>query len=406
MKPFAHRPKRWDPPAEKAWRAGRREEALETSRATLAAMAEPDADAFIQPAFYLFLMARYGEAAELLERAAALFPDHPMIRLSLGSSYTRAGSHRRALPHLHAFLDLGHADASVFDALAHSHCETDDPIRARLFGTMALDFKDQSTCARRGTIVPDRSVDPAAKRRIIAFTLFGSGRRYLRGALHNVLAARDVYPGWTCRFYVDQSVDPDLLAVLAEEGAELVMDESGNDDVRHRLTRRFLVSDDPEVGHFLVRDADSAVSPREAAAVSEWIGSGLPFHAMRDWYTHTDPLLAGLWGGIAGVFPDMAGTIGRFAKRAPLSTNWDQYFLREEIWPAIRDDCCVHDRLFNSHAARRWPTPAPKGREHVGQNEFVSDTVAQAMRLMPFRERVPALGLHEQPINIRLKSQL
>lgn len=406
MKPFAHRPTRWDRAADKAWRAGRRDEALAASRETLEGMAEPDADAFIQPAYYMFLMGRYKESAELLERAVERFPGHPMIRLSLGSSYTRARWHRHALPHLKAFLDLGYADASLFDALAHSHSETGDLVRARLFGTMALELKDEATAASRDKTALKRGVDPSGKRQVIAFTLFESGRKYLRGALHNVLAVRDVYPGWTCRFYSDSSVDPDLLAVLAEEGAELVMDDSGNDDVRHRLTRRFLVSDDPEVGHFLVRDADSAVGPREAAAVAEWIDSSLPFHAMRDWYTHTDPLLAGMWGGVAGVFPDMAGTIARFMARAPLSTNWDQYFLREEIWPAIRDDCCVHDRLFNSHAARRWPTPTPGAPEHVGQNEFVSDTVAQAVRLMPFRERIPALGLHEQPINIRLKSQL
>jgi hypothetical protein len=392
MTPFVHRPKRWDKAANNAWSAGRREEALALAKAALEATAEPDADAFIQPAYYLFLLGRYKESAEVLERAVERFPDHPMIRLSLGSSYTRARWHRHALPHLEAFLDLGYADASLFDALAHSLSETGDLIRARLFGTMALQLKDAATAESRGKTALNRGIDPSGK--------------YLRGALHNVLAARDVYPGWTCRFYADSSVDPDLLAVLAEEGAEVMMDQSGNDDVRHRLTRRFLVSDDPEVGYFLVRDADSAVSPREAAAVAEWIDSGLPFHAMRDWYTHTDPLLAGMWGGIAGVFPDLARTIARFSERAPLSTNWDQYFLREEIWPAIRDECCVHDRLFNSHAARHWPTPTPGGCEHVGQNEFVSDTVAQAVRLMPFRERVPALGLHEQPINIRLKSQL
>ena len=406
MKPFVHRPKRWDKAANAAWSAGRREEALGRAKAVLDGMAEPDADSFIQPAYYLFLLGRYKESAELLERAVERFPDHPMVRLSLGSSYTRARWHRHALPHLEAFLDLGYADASVFDALAHSHSETGDLIRARLFGTMALEFKDNATAEERGRVTLNRAVEPAGKRRVIAFTLFGTGRKYLRGALHNLLAARDVYPGWTCRFYVDPSVDPDLLAVLADEGAELVTDDSGNDDVRHRLTRRFLVSDDPEVGYFLVRDADSAVSPREAAAVAKWVDSGLPFHAMRDWYTHTDPLLAGMWGGIAGVFPDMAGTIARFMARAPLSTNWDQYFLRQEVWPAIRDDTLVHDRLFNSHAARRWPY-APSGeREHVGQNEFVSDTVAQAALLMPYRERIPALGLHEQAINIRLKSRL
>ena len=104
---------------------------------------------------------------------------------------------------------------------------------------------------------------------------------------------------------VDDSVDAKSLKVMTEEGAEIVHDERGDHDPRHRPSRRFLVSDDPDVGYFLVRDCDSVVSAREAAAVAKWLGSGLPFHAMRDYYTHTDPLLAGMWGGIAGVFPDI-----------------------------------------------------------------------------------------------------
>ncbi len=406
MKPFVHQPERWDREAAALWRAGRQEEALTSSVATLEGMAEPDADAFIQPAYYLFQMNRFAEGAGLLEQAVERFPDHPMVRLSLGSSYTRGLQHRKAIPHLDAFVALGHHDMSAYDALAHALSETGDLVRARLAGTLALDLKDRATRDRHGMPPLNRDIDPAAKKKIIAFSLFGSGAKYLRGALHNVLAARTIYPDWTCRFYADDSVDAALLAVLAEEGAEVVMDETDNADLRWRLSRRFLVSDDPEVGYFLCRDADSAMGMREQAAVAEWLDSGLPFHVMRDWYTHTDPVLAGLWDGIAGVFPDLAGTLDRFLATQPMNTNWDQFFLRDQVWPAIRDDCMVHDRCFGSHAARPFPTPTPPGREHVGQNEFASDQVAQAQLLMPYKDRVPALGLDQQAVNIRFRSQL
>src|SRR4030095_8667136 len=112
-------------------------------------------------------------------------------------------------------------------------------------------------------------------------------------------------------------------------GAEVVFDERSGDDSRLLLTRRFLVNDDPDVGHFIIRDCDSVVSQREADAVAEWLASGLPFHSMRDWYTHTDVLLAGLWGGIARVFPDMSDRIEAFLDENPVNTNWDQLFLRQ-----------------------------------------------------------------------------
>ena len=401
MGSYVHKPVRWDKEASLLWKAGLREPALAKSLATLEQMAEPDADAFIQPGFYLFQLDRFDEAVAILDRALALFPNHPMILLSLGSAHNRARHHHEALPYLERFLAIGYSDASAFDALASSHADTGNLMRAKLFGTLALQEKDKAVADRYGQPKLRRR-KPGKKKQIIAFTLFGSGPRYLRGALDNVLVARDLYPGWMCRFYVDDSVDETFLKVLEEEGSEVILDDSGNRDTRHLLTRRFLVADDPKVGRFMVRDCDSVVNPREAAAVNQWIESGLPFHAMRDWWTHTDPMLAGLWGGIAGVFPDMVGCIEKFIGDKQQSTNWDQYFLRDQVWPAIRDHVMVHDRCFPAHRAQPFPTPTPGGREHVGQNEYNSDRNAQAERLASYAARVPALRL---PVSIPVKLQ-
>jgi tetratricopeptide (TPR) repeat protein len=390
---YVHQPARWNRQAAALWQGGLRDAAVQACLEALDADPDPDPDAFIQPGFYLFQLDRFEMATAVLERGLEKFPQQPMILLSLGSSYNRWGKHQLAIPLLNRFMALGHIDASAFDALASSNAALGDFTRARLMGTLALGEKDALTKSRHGTPALDPAGDVDKRRKIIAFTLFGSHPRYLRGALQNVVAARSLYSGWTCRFYADSSVDETFLKVVAEEGAEVVLDDSGNQDVRHRLTRRFLVSDDPEVGHFLVRDCDSVVGPREAAAVAKWLESGLPFHAMRDWYTHTDPLLAGLWGGVAGVYPDMAAAIAAFTESTPLNTNWDQYFLRDQVWPAVRDHIMVHDRYFSAHRAQPFPTPTPPGQEHVGQNEYAHDKAAQAAALAPFAERIPALAL-------------
>ena len=399
---YVHKPVTWNREASALWAAGQSDAAVKLCLEALDADPAPDADAFIQPGFYLFQMERFDVGTRVLERAVAKFPDHPMILLSLGSSYSRWRKHKRAIPLIERFLALGIIDASAYDALAMSCSSTGDTIRARIFGTLALNEKDALTKDRHGSPALNPASDVTRRRKIIAFSLFGSHPRYLRGALQNVLVARALYPDWTCRFYVDESVDATFRAVMAEEGADMIMDISGDEDVRHRLCRRFLVADDPEVGYYMVRDCDSVVSPREAAAVSEWLDSGLAFHAMRDWYTHTDPLLAGMWGGIAGVFPDMAGTIAGFRKATPLNTNWDQFFLRDRVWPAIRDQVMVHDRYFTAHRARPFPTPTPKGEEHVGQNEYGADESGQAAALADFAERIPALQL-ARPIKLDFK---
>jgi hypothetical protein len=404
MSGYVHKPERWNRPAAATWAAGNQELAVQLAMQFLEDADKPDADAFIQPGFYFFQLDRFDEAVAVLERGLAKFPNHPMMLLALGSAHNRARHHEQAIPYLERFLALGIMDASAFDALASSHADTGDLIKAKLFGTMALAEKDKATADRHGT--PKlKNVKPGKKQKVIAFTLFGSNPRYLRGALHNVLAARDLYPGWICRFYVDDSVDETFLQVLEAEGAELKRDENGQRDLRHLLTRRFQVADDPKVGRFMVRDCDSVVNPREAAAVKEWVDSGLPFHVMRDWWTHTDPILAGLWGGIAGAFPDMTGCVERFIGDRPLSTNWDQYFLRDQVWPAIRDQVMVHDRCYPAHRALPFPTPTPPGREHVGQNEYNSDRAAQAAALAAFADRVPALQLPSvKPVKLQFRT--
>lgn len=60
--------------------------------------------------------------------------------------------------------------------------------------------------------------------------------------------------------------------------------------------------DDPTIKRFLIRDADSIVSHREKAAVDAWLKSDKWFHLMRDNYSHTELILAGMWGGCTGIF--------------------------------------------------------------------------------------------------------
>lgn len=88
------------------------------------------------------------------------------------------------------------------------------------------------------------------------------------------------------------------------------------------------MAEDPTVGRFLARDCDSVVNARERAAVDERLRSPAWFHAMRDFPSHTDLLLAGMWGGVAGVLPPLARLLEGFTFD-PLtqSRTADQRFL-------------------------------------------------------------------------------
>jgi hypothetical protein len=64
---------------------------------------------------------------------------------------------------------------------------------------------------------------------------------------------------------------------------------------------RFLVADDDSVDRFIVRDADSRLNAREAAAVLEWVQSGSSCHIMRDHPNHVQIMNGGMWGGTKGM---------------------------------------------------------------------------------------------------------
>ena len=184
------------------------------------------------------------------------------------------------------------------------------------------------------------------------------GERYLSGARRNLKRIPQVYPGWAVRIYCDRTVPHGLLQEAEQEGAEVVLCPAGQ-NLREKLCRRFLA-----------RDMDAVVSQRERRAVDAWIHSGRWFHVMRDWWTHTDPVLAGMWGGVAGILPDLQPLLAAYQPDRKDTPNIDQEFLRDVLWGSISGHALIHDRCFRSNGSIPWPDPDPPIPVHVGRNEF------------------------------------
>lgn len=141
----------------------------------------------------------------------------------------------------------------------------------------------------------------------------------------------------------------------------------------------------------MVRDCDSVINAREAAAVGEWLASGRAFHVIRDWWTHTDLMLAGMWGGISGLLPGLESLFEAYRARAVETPNWDQWFLRDCVWAYVRESCLVHDRLFRVPGSVPLPGPVPRGNRHVGQDEYAVRRDEQEKDLADWIERLPCL---------------
>ena len=200
---------------------------------------------------------------------------------------------------------------------------------------------------------------------VISFSLFGSAPLYCEGAVRNVELAKRVYPGWRCRFYIDNTVPRRYAAVLEQRGAEIIHVARSLGPF-HGHYWRFWPAADPEIDRFIVRDADSRLNLREKAAVDEWISSGKSFHIMRDHPQHGIRILGGMWGGIGGKLADIAVLIdwwGRFAQR-----GWDGRFLSEVVFPLIRHDYLCHDSVGHFDDARPFPLHEPMvGTRFVGE---------------------------------------
>lgn len=383
-------PKGWDAEAHKEWEAGRRAEAVGRILTVLHNARPATAEMALQAGYYLFLIGDHPLARQILEAVRATNPDHLELLLNLAVLQDRTKDPAAARATLEHYVALGGSDPNAFDGLCAACHRTGDDDSAREWGRRSIAEKTKLAARKAPALKLGKPRETGAK--VISFSLWGPNPRYLRGALHNCVRAGVVYPGFRCRFYVDASAPADLLDALAAQGAELIVDE-GEPSQRRKLTRRFLAADDPAVAVYLVRDCDSLINAREAVAVGEWLDSGKAIHAMRDWWTHTDPMLAGMWGGLGGVLPPLEPMIEDYKAGVLETPNWDQWFLRDRIWPGVREVALVHDRLFATEGARPFPGPSPAGNLHVGQNEFVVRGEQQARELAPFKAKVPSLQL-------------
>jgi GR25 family glycosyltransferase involved in LPS biosynthesis len=388
------RPDGWQSDVQTLWEQGRRQEAINRllDRINAAAPAVPRL-AGLQFVYYLFQLGDLAAGERFLRELVRAHPGDPELIENLAVFLSRQGKVAEARPLLEEAVRLRPDSVNAWDGLANVLATLGDRDRAREAGERSLALKDAAAQGLEGWALP--SIEPSTfladrpAHHVIAFSLWGTNPRYLRGALRNLLLIPELYPGWRARFYVDGTVPPEFTALATQLRAEVCRQPDGQ-SLRQRLCWRFQVANDDAVGRFLVRDCDSVVSLRERRAVQAWLESDRWFHVMRDWWTHTDPVLAGMWGGIAGVLPELTPLLVAYRPPTLETPNVDQWFLRDRLWGALRSSALIHDRCFRSAGSQPWPDPDPEGNRHVGQDE--SRSAWQRTWLQPWLQTCPWLG--------------
>lgn len=305
---------------------------------------------------------RPDEARQIADRLLALEPDKSRGHATLGLALRAAGRIEEAVPHLEAAIAIAPADFTTMNALMLALHRLGRIEEARARGLAAMVLKDRHACAEfakspLASLALNRRLPPfdhaRPARNVIAFSLWGDRPDYTHGAIVNAQIGPHIYKGWTCRFYCDDSVPRPILNELRRLKAQVIEVPEAN-RVASGAFWRFQPSDDPDVDRFLCRDCDSRLNCREKAAVDAWIASDRPFHVMRDHIFHNELILAGMWGGVAGVLPNLEA-LSRQGHRFSGVRHADQNFLRLVVWPLIKADVLNHDSQYRFAGSHDFP---------------------------------------------------
>jgi len=339
----------------------------------------PAADDALFLALMLFSIRDLPAAIGVLGDHLVHFPNNPALHENLAVCLVTSGQLDGAAAACRQALALGSTSPNVHDCLCdalHRQGLVDEALQA---GRAALEAKDRRFGGRApivpvpaGPPPPFNPANPAEN--VIAYSLWGNEPRYLVPLLESVRILPHLFPAWSMRVYYDTTVDHNYVTDLGRRGVQLrQMILPPGEPGHRRLLWRFEAIRDPSVKRFLIRDADALLSIKERVAVDDWLRSDRYFHAMRDWHTHTDLILAGMWGGVGNILPSPTALF-----RA--STGWrvendhiDQDILSDTVWPATRGTILIHDSVFTGTLGS-VPFPPfgelPAG-SHIGQNSFV-----------------------------------
>jgi hypothetical protein len=308
-------------------------------------------EAAVQRIRALHAQGRYQEALDICLQITRADPNYAAAWSHAAGNCIHLYRWQDAVTYAQTALACGGNTVVLYDALAHAHGKLGQWDEAGRCGLLALNMRDSQFNVEPVIPWPEPELPPppsaaTRERNIIAFSLFGGDPKYCDSAILNVLEQPAIYPHWICRFYVDSSVPQGVLEQLRLGGAQVIPVDGGAAGWPGPMWR-FLALDDCQAHRILFRDADSLISPREAGAMAQWLASGKRFHMMRDAGSHTELMMAGMWGAVAGSLPPLEQLMQRFMGQPLQSEHFaDQFFLRQYVWPYARASLMQHDSVF------------------------------------------------------------
>lgn len=323
-------------------------------------------------ALQLHAQGNYEQAVQLCLQGIRIMPQNGEIWLDAAVNYLKLEKWDEALEYANKALLKGVKTFRLYDTLSHLYGQRKQWDKVKEMGLQALTIRNELFSSPVSSLpniqMPPKPSQETRKNNLIAFALFGGMSKYCETAILNVKEQKTIYPFWTCRFYIDETVPQSIIDRLKHEGAEIILVNEEEKQLPGPMWR-FLALTDKTAHRVLLRDADSVITVREAKAVNEWIESDKYFHGMRDAGTHTELILAGMWGGIPQALPNFAEMLKAYTKEITDQHFADQYFLRQYLWSYIKQSLMQHDSIFGFLEAKPFPDKERPTGYHVGYCE-------------------------------------
>ncbi len=359
-------------------RAGKNDEAIVNLCAII--VTRPD-DLFAKELLFdaFFQKRDWLPAVALAEELVRRQPDVARLEKALIATLSNMKRYDETIVQAAQYIERHGEDLTILDALKVAHFYTGKTNEAVRYGQRAIELRDAEACRNPPALSITEPSNPPSGRNVISFSLWGTAPFYSYGAMINLVLSRTIYPGWTCRFYVDATVPRTCITFLRDNGADIRNIEDEYPGVG--LFQRFLVMNDRTVGRFLVRDCDARLSATEAGLVQQWIESGYPFHVVRDHVLHNELMIGCLWAGRTDCNIDIVELMRRYFKFGPTAKyGHDQRMLGLMLWPLIRSRCLVHDKYYRLVGTHTVALPDPQSHFGAG-HQNVDAVLAEVDRL-------------------------
>jgi len=229
--------------------------------------------------------------------------------------------------------------------------------------------------------------------KIISFSLYGKQEHFYNKLKYLVEQIELFYPNWTIRIYHDDSIYSEIICDLECTKKNIdfcninklpvknTFTQIWNVTKMHAMIWRWLPIGDSFADMFISRDLDSFIIKRELDSVNYWLfNTSLSGHIIRDNKGHSIEILGGLWGLHMKRNRNLASNIfnlilsKKLIRMYNIKLNnrkmFDQYFLREIIYPLLKNTSLVHDSYHCLKYKDSLPFPNKRdGFNYVGYPE-------------------------------------